>query len=52
MLISSRRISEAEPLYRQALEQSQQMQGPDHPNTISSINNLAICIKDLGRCVG
>ena len=46
------RHSEAEPLYRQVLELEQRVQGLEHPDTIKSINNLAVCIHDMGRWAG
>ena len=45
------RLNEAEQLYGQALDLRARVLGPDHPDTISSVNNLAICTKDMGRCV-
>ena len=49
---SEGRYSEAELLYRQVLEQRQRVLGPEHPDTIASINNLAVCIPDIGRWAG
>ena len=46
------RHSEVERLHRQALELQQRVLGPEHPDTISSINNLAACIQDMGRWAG
>ncbi|KAG2490690.1 hypothetical protein HYH03_010852 [Edaphochlamys debaryana] len=43
------RHEEAEPLYRQVLELRQRVLGPEHPDTVSSINNLASCIQARGR---
>ena len=51
-LLARDRHSEAEPLFRQALEQWQQVLGPEHPDTITSIINLAECIHKLGRWAG
>ncbi len=42
----------AEPMYRQALELRGRVLGPEHPFTIDSINNLAICLNDQVRCMG
>ena len=46
------RHSEAEPLYRQALELENRVLGPEHPDTITSINRLADCIRAMGRWAG
>ena len=43
------RHSEAEPLLRQALEQRLRVLGPEHPDTISTIDILASCTDALGR---
>ena len=40
------RLSDAVPLHRKALDGFRELAGPDHPQTIYSINNLAnACIK-------
>ena len=46
------RHSEAEPLYRQALELQQRVLGPEHPDTIKCIATLASCINATGRWAG
>ena len=46
------RHSEAELLFRQALELYQRVLGPEHPHTINSMGNLAGCIDDMGRWAG
>ena len=51
MCVCKCRHSEAEPLYRQALELWQRTVGPEHPDTLTSIVHLALCIQDVGRCV-
>ena len=51
-LLAHNRHLEAEPLYRLALEQQQRVLGPEHPDTIWSINNLAACIYTKGRWAG
>ena len=51
-LLACNRHSEAEPLYRQALELRQRVLGPDNPATITSINNVAACIGAMGRWAG
>jgi hypothetical protein len=43
------KYTEAEPLYREALEARRRVLGPDHPSTITSINNWAGCLLDMGR---
>ena len=43
------RHSEAEPLYRQAVEQQQRVLGPEHPDTIMAISKLAACISATSR---
>ena len=45
------RHSEAEPLYRKVLELYEKTQGPEDPHTMSVLSNLAVCIKQGGRCV-
>ena len=36
-----RKLAEAEPLFREALDIRERIHGPDHPLVIQSINNLA-----------
>jgi hypothetical protein len=36
-------------MYRQALELRGRVLGPEHPDTITSINNLAGTVEQLGR---
>jgi hypothetical protein len=36
-------------MYRQVLELRQKVLGPQHPDTITSINNLACCLKGMER---
>jgi hypothetical protein len=38
-------------MYRQALELFTRVLGPEHPDTISSINNLAGCLGSQVRCM-
>ena len=40
---------EAEPLYRQALAIRQKVLGPEHSDTATSLNNLAVLLRDQGR---
>jgi tetratricopeptide (TPR) repeat protein len=39
----------AEPLYRRALEIQEQILGPEHPDTATSLNNLAILLDAQGK---
>jgi tetratricopeptide (TPR) repeat protein len=43
------KLSDAEPLYREALAGRRRTLGDEHPSTLSSINNLAILLKGQGR---
>jgi tetratricopeptide (TPR) repeat protein len=47
--LSQGRYAEAEPLYKQALEATQQDLGPDHPDVAASLNNLARLYTRAGR---
>ena len=38
--------NEAEPLFRRALEGSERVLGPEHPHTLTYINNLAALIDE------
>ena len=40
---------EAEQLHREALELKKSVLGPDHPSTLTSVNNLALVIKERGN---
>jgi hypothetical protein len=33
------------PLYRRALDSSERVLGPEHPDTLTSVNNLANCME-------
>jgi tetratricopeptide (TPR) repeat protein len=48
-LHDSGRYAEAEPLYRRALERRERTLGREHPDTLRSVNNLAINYLDQGR---
>jgi tetratricopeptide (TPR) repeat protein len=48
-LDEQRRYGEAEPLYLQALEIRQVQLGHDHPDTATSLNNLAALYESQGR---
>ncbi|HEX3045013.1 MAG TPA: tetratricopeptide repeat protein [Bacillota bacterium] len=43
------RYEEAEPLYKRALEIRERVQGLDHPDTTTSLNNLALLYTNQGR---
>ena len=43
------RYGEAEPLYQRALAIVEQQLGPDHPDTATSLNNLAVLYESMGR---
>ena len=40
--------AKAEPLYRKALRIRQKVFGPEHPDTATSLNNLAALYNDMG----
>ena len=46
---SQGRNTEAEPLYRQALEMFQRLLGDEHPDVAQSLNNLALLYQSQGR---
>ena len=46
---SQGRYGEAEPLYRRALEARERVLGPEHPDTLTSVNNLAALYQAQGR---
>ena len=46
---SQGRYSEAEPLYRQALEMIKRLLGNEHPYVATSLNNLALLYNSQGR---
>ena len=43
------RLSDAEPFYRRHLHGHQQTLGPDHPDTLASVNNLALSLQNQGK---
>src|SRR5260370_28512666 len=43
------RYREAEPLYQRALAIREQQLGPEHPDTASSLNNLAVLYRAQGK---
>ena len=42
-------MREAEPLYKRALEASERVLGKEHPDTLLSVNNLAMLYQAQGR---
>ena len=46
MLTLPEELGEAERLYRQAIEQYGKLLGPDHPQTLMSVNNLASLLSE------
>jgi CHAT domain-containing protein/tetratricopeptide (TPR) repeat protein len=49
LLVTTQRLSEAEPLLRRALTIDEQRFGRDHPNVGRDLNNLAQLLKHAGR---
>ena len=43
------KLEVAEALYREVLASRQGVLGPDHPSTLNSTNNLAICLVEQGE---
>ena len=41
--------AKAEPLYQEALRIRQKVLGPEHPDTATSLNNLAVLYQDMGE---
>ena len=41
--------AKAEPLYQQALRIRQKVLGPEHPDTATSLNDLAVLYQDMGE---
>ncbi|RFU27453.1 hypothetical protein B7463_g8883, partial [Scytalidium lignicola] len=48
-LYISGKYSEAEPIYRQTLALRKKVLGPEHPNTLMSMNNLAMLLDSQGK---
>ena len=48
LYIDQGRYSEAEPLYMRALEASERVLGREHPDTLTSVNNLATLYQHPG----
>ena len=49
MLRATKRLGEAEPLYRRALAIDEKSFGPDHPNVAIRLNNLAQLLRATNR---
>ncbi len=49
MDLDTKRLSEAEPLFRRALEIREKQLGPDHPDVAESLNCLAILFQAQGN---
>eukprot|EP00730_Choanoeca_flexa_P002885 TRINITY_DN11218_c0_g1_i2.p1 TRINITY_DN11218_c0_g1~~TRINITY_DN11218_c0_g1_i2.p1 ORF type:complete len:100 (+),score=11.42 TRINITY_DN11218_c0_g1_i2:223-522(+) len=48
-LIDDQRYAEAEPVLRRALQRREACLGPDHPETLSTTECLAILLQQTGR---
>jgi len=51
-LLGSGDAAGALPLFRRALESRERLLGPEHPDTLTSVNNLAHCLNALGDAAG
>ena len=49
LLCTQGKLSEAEPLFREALEARRRTLGDSHPDTLNSIDNLASLLRDQGK---
>jgi tetratricopeptide (TPR) repeat protein len=49
LLSDQGKLSEAEPLYREALRGRQETLGETHRDTLASLNNLAVLLKSQGK---
>jgi len=49
LLFKQAKYTDAEPLYREALEGLRRELGDAHPDTLNSINNLAVLLNNLGK---
>jgi tetratricopeptide (TPR) repeat protein len=41
--------AKAEPLYQRALASREKALGPEHPKVAISLENYALCLRDMGR---
>ena len=48
-LFGEGKYADAEPLAKQAIEQSIKKNGPDHPDTATSLSNLAVLYRTQGK---
>ena len=49
LLKAQRKLTEAEPLFREALAARRETLGDRHPDTLNSINNMAMLLEDQGK---
>jgi tetratricopeptide (TPR) repeat protein len=49
VLQAQRKLVDAEPLYREALDRRRRVLGDDHPDTLSSVNNMGFLLLAQGR---
>ena len=49
LLQGQSKLEEAEPLMREVIVGSREVHGPRHPFTLTSVGNLADCLRELGR---
>ena len=42
-------LKDAEVLYRRAFEACERTLGAEHPSTLGSVNNMAICLEAMGQ---
>jgi tetratricopeptide (TPR) repeat protein len=49
VLFNQGKLGEAEPLYREAMSARRRTQGDEHPDTLDSINNLALLLQTQGK---
>ncbi len=49
LLVYQRKLTEAEPYFREALEGNRRVLGDDHADTLDSINNMGVLLKSQGK---
>ena len=49
MLEAKGDYAQAEPLYRRALAIAEKAQGPEHPDTVTKVQNLGVMLRDAGK---